>query len=313
MRRKGPCCDKENIFSAFRALRQEIVACSDQQKAVTAASFGQVLERLSAVLERREGALLEPRAVEKDKQDFMDMSEELGLARTKGVKEFLDAALSIARAGAVSPKAYPSSSSKVSEFAFVEQPVAKRTLLRVVPSSRYGGAKKFQALGSSLELQPVAKFEARLKAEMAANSTSCGSSSLPVHIQRLVLVSDSNGAEATLAGPASSIDGLFAASERYATYFTTPMASRCADVSVPYPIFICSKGRAECSLLNWQATHCLGKAAELQVPVVIVVEPQEEESYRAAWPTFLFLVLWMITSSSNTATPFRDLLLSSMI
>ena len=59
-------------------------------------------------------------------------------------------------------------------------------------------------------------------------------------------------------------------------------------------VFICTKGRAEVGLLHWRAPHCLGEGSKLgdaAVPVVLVVEPQEEERYRAAWPRALMLVL----------------------
>ncbi|CAJ1380597.1 unnamed protein product [Effrenium voratum] len=64
---------------------------------------------------------------------------------------------------------------------------------------------------------------------------------------------------------------------------------------VPYPVFIPTCGRPEKAHLNWQAAHVFGCQQEtalgLQPVVCMVVEPEEEERYRAFWPSSLMLIL----------------------
>ncbi|CAK9068042.1 unnamed protein product [Durusdinium trenchii] len=64
---------------------------------------------------------------------------------------------------------------------------------------------------------------------------------------------------------------------------------------LPYPVFIPSCGRAEKAHLNWRASHVFGPQETtplgLRPVVCLVIEPEEEEDYRAAWPLSLMLIL----------------------
>jgi len=63
----------------------------------------------------------------------------------------------------------------------------------------------------------------------------------------------------------------------------------------PFPVFIPSRGRAARAHLNWEAPHVFGppgaRAPGAWPVLCFVVEPQEEEEYRTAWPRALMLVL----------------------
>eukprot|EP00435_Cladocopium_sp_Y103_P073590 s155_g44.t1 len=64
---------------------------------------------------------------------------------------------------------------------------------------------------------------------------------------------------------------------------------------IPYPVFIPTRGRPAKAHLNWQATHVFGapedKPPGLKPVVCLVIEPAEEEEYRATWPSSLMLIL----------------------
>lgn len=66
-------------------------------------------------------------------------------------------------------------------------------------------------------------------------------------------------------------------------------------LQVPYPVFIPTRGRPSKAHLNWQAEHVFGsqeeKAPGAKPMVCLVIEPAEEEEYRAAWPLSLMLIL----------------------
>lgn len=69
-----------------------------------------------------------------------------------------------------------------------------------------------------------------------------------------------------------------------------------ADMRVPFPVFIPSRGRPEKAHLNWEAEHVFGKPGP-DIPagswpvVCVVVEPHEEAEYRRVWSNILMLVL----------------------
>lgn len=66
-------------------------------------------------------------------------------------------------------------------------------------------------------------------------------------------------------------------------------------LQIPYPVFIPSRGRPAKAHLNWQATHVFGapedKPPGFKPVVCLVIEPAEEEEYRATWPSSLMLIL----------------------
>jgi hypothetical protein len=67
-----------------------------------------------------------------------------------------------------------------------------------------------------------------------------------------------------------------------------------ATKRMPFPVFIPTHRRAQKANLNWNADHVYGaqgKEGKLQPVVCIVVEAQQEEEYREAWPHALMLVL----------------------
>lgn len=66
--------------------------------------------------------------------------------------------------------------------------------------------------------------------------------------------------------------------------------------SIPFPVFVPSRGRADCAHLNWEAPHAFGRPRHDARPgswpvLCVVVEPQEEGRYREVWPGALLLVL----------------------
>jgi len=83
------------------------------------------------------------------------------------------------------------------------------------------------------------------------------------------------------------------------TQLDTERTWRSSKSTLPFPVFIPSKGRSRESNLNWEADHVFGPvSAERQTqyggifPVVcVVVEPGQEKDYREAWPHLLMLVL----------------------
>lgn len=280
------CNDPDQISAAFDEFKQEVVACSEPLKTAAVARFGSVLDRLGALLDGGVGVGAGPAAsqAEKDVQDYVLLCEELGVPRPEGVLDFLNAAVRAARTS----EGRGQQPSWSGPLAFVEETVAKRQLLRVVPSSRYGGFGRLPP--PPVSAKPCAELEAPLRVSMRACASRIGRT---VKYARCKLVIDASHLQATLCGAVEDIEALLATSDRYISYFSETMENRRADQELPYPVFIITKGRAESALLGWQARHCLGQArvGEQSVPVVVVVEPQEECAYRASWPSALLLVL----------------------
>jgi len=98
---------------------------------------------------------------------------------------------------------------------------------------------------------------------------------------------------ALLRGPPALIANWEATCEKFETGDATQ------DKTMPYPVFIPSRGRADGGNLNWEAEHVFGlfpqapagSRAPLHPVVCVVVEPREEDDYRDAWPLALTLVL----------------------
>ncbi|CAK9074167.1 unnamed protein product [Durusdinium trenchii] len=179
------------------------------------------------------------------------------------------------------------------KMVFIDEKVASSLLHQVVPSSRYGGKPKSRrkwiswAGSSRLTAQPQQMLEAAFKESM---SKAIGFSSQEA---RMRLVADGEpGAAAVLRGPAQRLQDFWQAVEEHRrSYFEVEPTLRRANKEVPYPVFICSKGRASSGFLEWRAAHCLGPNSAGVCPVVIVVEPQEESTYRLHWPDAILLVL----------------------
>eukprot|EP00929_Paragymnodinium_shiwhaense_P070678 TRINITY_DN35809_c0_g1_i2.p1 TRINITY_DN35809_c0_g1~~TRINITY_DN35809_c0_g1_i2.p1 ORF type:complete len:883 (-),score=180.16 TRINITY_DN35809_c0_g1_i2:1303-3885(-) len=178
-------------------------------------------------------------------------------------------------------------------WVFVMEKMAGALLAKVVPSGRYGGAAKLHKK-AALSLMPQESLESRFRAAMRPGSMLHGAAEQAKQIacSRLVSKMDKKVC-AKLAGPVWRRQQLFEAVGRcQAEFFEAHPDARQADTDRPYPIFLCSKGRSATSFLEWRAPHCFGnEVGSNAVVLVIVVEPQEEESYRSVWPDALLLVL----------------------
>lgn len=172
---------------------------------------------------------------------------------------------------------------------FVDEKVASLLLRRVVPSSRYGGKKRRwrRVTSGRVTAQLQDTLESRFKNAMASPQTIMA----PLPEERVLLIADTQGLEATLCGPPVRLHDFWQAVGEHQRFFEMLPGQRQANTEVPYPVFICSKGRASSGLLEWRADHCLGSHGTGRCPVVIVVEPQEEAIYRSHWPEALLLVL----------------------
>jgi len=111
--------------------------------------------------------------------------------------------------------------------------------------------------------------------------------------RELIVFEDASSKElfrAHLCGPPSLVRNWEATCEKFATL---KIAGKSQDVSIPYPVFIPSRGRARTAHLNFEAAHVFGPntSSGLHPVVCVVVEPSEEEAYRDAWRHALFLVL----------------------
>ena len=78
-------------------------------------------------------------------------------------------------------------------------------------------------------------------------------------------------------GPTELLDGLRAA------------WSREDWKSTVYPVFVPTRGRADCAHLNFGAPHAFG--ADHDTVILACIEPAEEAAYRAVWSDVLLLVL----------------------
>ena len=96
--------------------------------------------------------------------------------------------------------------------------------------------------------------------------------------------------QAVLTGPVCLVRNWEVTCERFQQRDATLRNTLC-------PVFIPTRGRPTTARLNWYAHHVFGSYEQAckndaSPPVVcIVVEPQEEQQYRAAWPHALMLVL----------------------
>jgi len=271
------CNKPSKIAEAFDGFRCEVTSCGLVGRAESLATrrLAGVISRLGELLDGRSGNR-DADAVSRDCEEYLRLCEKLHIPGS--ARSLLDAA---ARAN--------TAIGSLHELVFAEEPIAWRLLLHVVPSTRYGGSGRkrgFVSNGPLLVLRPRSLIEARLRQAMGALPSQSRAAALPtLALAEHILVAADGVLAATLRGPATEAEALLrAGGER---------GVEC-DMTVPHPVFICTKGRAESSLLAWQrAPHCLGQGLgnSWQVPVVVVVEPQEEASYRAVWPGALMLVL----------------------
>jgi len=271
------CNEPAKIAEAFNSFRCEVTSCALVGKAdsLDVRRLACVLSRLGELLEGR-SKTRDADAVSRDCEEYTLLCKKLGIQGS--ARSFLDAAAA-ANAGDHSSN----------ELVFVDEPISWRLLFQVVPSTRYGGSGRKRCCVSKdqfLVLRPRSAIEARLHHAMGAPPSEPTPSALPpLEIAEHVLVAADGVVEATLRGPAAEAEALFrAGGDRGAEW----------DFKVPHPVFICTKGRAESALLAWRrAPHCLGQGLSnvWEVPVVVVVEPQEEACYRTAWPGALMLVL----------------------
>ena len=168
----------------------------------------------------------------------------------------------------------------ISNAIFLDKHIAQTLLDRIIPSNRYGGLG--QTCPSEIReasFQPRAHIEQTFRIAMGTSPAMRHNESLPALVRRTLECDiDPDMVTVSLSGCAMDIENLFVEGE----------LPRSSVTAKPYPIFICSKGRSQTALLHWKAAHCLGSSP---VPVVVVVEPQEEAAYRYNWPTALLLIL----------------------
>mmetsp|Transcript_120570 Transcript_120570/g.240065 ORF Transcript_120570/g.240065 Transcript_120570/m.240065 type:complete len:725 (-) Transcript_120570:209-2383(-) len=169
------------------------------------------------------------------------------------------------------------------------------TMQDKIASGRYGtaGARGVQlpcGLGDSMKPSPSAPL--------------CGGDGLdwrgPLEARELVVYAREQGDvelfRARLSGPKVHIENWAATAKKFEAFSMSTDGPSKSLTSVPFPVFVPSQGRAKLAHLNWEASHVFGTPTQDMVPgswpvVIVVVEPDEEEAYRKAWPGALLLVL----------------------
>jgi len=178
--------EPERVAAAFGGFREEVTLCSDPAKAALTARFEGVLDRLGALLERNakvtEISAQEAKQAKQCARDYVELREALGLPQLKDARDYVDAAVQAlaSEAAAVDATAQAASALGLTDgrsrpaqqgpWAFVEQQVAKRQLLKIKPSARYGGDGQKPA-PSRLTWQPCEVLERQFRGSMASLGT----------------------------------------------------------------------------------------------------------------------------------------------
>ncbi|CAL1149655.1 unnamed protein product [Cladocopium goreaui] len=140
-----------------------------------------------------------------------------------------------------------------SRIVFVDQKVASELLRRIIPSSRYGGARRQKVRRVRAQLQH--SLEASFRDAMAKPPAVLR---LSQDSRLLLRADDGTGVEATLCGSPEQLEDFWKAVAIHQSFFEVLPNRRKANTELPYPVFICSKGRASSGFLNWRTEHCLG-------------------------------------------------------
>ncbi|CAJ1332364.1 unnamed protein product, partial [Effrenium voratum] len=157
-----------------------------------------------------------------------------------------------------------------SRMVFIDEKVAQELLQRVVPSTRYGGLRRrgrFRAKLRRLAVQRQVTLEAIFKQQMQAFAGAAVAA-----VGECVLRGP--GLEAKLRGPEKRLRRFWEEVDLHGKFFEAP--ERQAHRSSPYPVFICTKGRAATALLGWRAAHVMPGRSFAMDKYRKVMKPREE-------------------------------------
>ena len=236
------------ITEAFQKYRQDVSHCNAKGEVADATyQLESTLESLDSILKERSvlGGLTALQAKE-CLAEYIKKCDNLKISRSQSLEEFITAATEYMEVNGLRA---------AGETVFVEEPIARKLLGHSVPSGRYGGLGKVaRTQCRNISMQCRETLERKFRDAMAAQLVDQSPGS--PQILRHALTCEAGEARGTLCGTAGGIEALFAAN--------APQRSGSTDhpdhADVPYPIFICSKGRPTNGLLNWRAQHCLAEA-----------------------------------------------------
>eukprot|EP00971_Amphidinium_carterae_P006801 134277-Amphidinium_carterae.1 len=260
--------DPHRVRRAFADFRCEKMTCNVSGHMSAAIQLEGVLTKLSEQIEGK--ATLSEEAVEEEYQTYRMLCEKLGVLCSPTLRMFAIAA----------------SGQKRGVPCVYTERFAEGLLRKAVPSARYGGIAEIdtrrtkntvlstrgEQAGTSVRLQRVWNEQTGLdrdfKAALRSPALEGGFSPLVPLVQRRLASAKEEHLEVVLKGPAVAVDALMEAGVSGATVSLKNMKR-----SALFPIFICTKSRADVGLLQWSADHCLGKESRDPgfsfVPVVL--------------------------------------------
>jgi hypothetical protein len=156
------------------------------------------------------------------------------------------------------------------------------------PSSRYAMVENMDtaAPGSSKGPRKVGVFEPLMSALQAPAQAGV--------MRQVEVPINCSGGLVRLVGPHECVvEYLEACRRAKLLFFEAEPSQRQAESTIPYPIFVFSRGRCQTAMLNLTAGHALGQREQGKSnPVfIIVLDPKDIDDYRNWHPNLLFLAL----------------------